>query len=178
MHSRYAENRQRYVERRGKGICTNCTKPAVRGQVLCEDHRVKVATYNSLPHVRKRRAKWMRINNAERVSRGLCSMCDAIVESGHSLCSEHLKKQHVKSLKRLYGLTREEHAALLVEQHGLCAICQKKERLDIDHNHSLNTVRGLLCRKCNLALGLFGDSLKILQSAVKYFERFEDVNVW
>ena len=43
-------------------------------------------------------------------------------------------------------------------QDGRCAICMNKSvtiRLAVDHSHSNNRVRGLLCRRCNRALGLW-----------------------
>jgi hypothetical protein len=45
-----------------------------------------------------------------------------------------------------------------VAQAGRCAICPREGRLCIDHCHTRNRLRGLLCRKCNLGLGHFDDS--------------------
>jgi hypothetical protein len=44
-------------------------------------------------------------------------------------------------------------------------------RLTFDHCHQTNKFRGLLCGKCNKALGLFGDSAGIISSALEYLER-------
>jgi hypothetical protein len=52
-----------------------------------------------------------------------------------------------------YGLTLEDYDALLLEQSGVCAICQEPpsptRRLAVDHDHKTNAVRGLLCTRCN-----------------------------
>lgn len=79
--------------------------------------------------------------------------------------------------KRLYGITLEDYNTLLLNQDGLCAICSKPESvnrvdtifsLSVDHNHKTGEVRGLLCGKCNRALGNFFDSTELLQNAIKY----------
>lgn len=39
-------------------------------------------------------------------------------------------------------------------QDGKCAICLEKRKLVIDHNHTTSVVRGLLCQRCNVFLGM------------------------
>lgn len=77
-----------------------------------------------------------------------------------------------RDFKRKYNLTLEAYAALLEKQQGKCALClrEQTERLHVDHNHSTGEVRGLLCERCNRALGLFADSPALLASAVRYLE--------
>ena len=62
----------------------------------------------------------------------------------------------------------------LHELHGnSCNICgaQPDEPLRVDHNHETGAVRGLLCRNCNVALGLMQDSPERLQQALSYLQR-------
>jgi hypothetical protein len=77
------------------------------------------------------------------------------------------------TIKGFYGLTLERHAAMLKEQEGLCAICRKetRRRLDIDHCHKTNKVRGLLCNSCNVGLGRFKDDPDMLRRAAEYLEK-------
>jgi len=84
--------------------------------------------------------------------------------------------------KKKMGLTLEEFESRLEKQKNLCAICGLPEtdyqqygvkNLAIDHNHRTKKVRGLLCSKCNRALGLLNvDNLGILnlQMAIKYLQ--------
>jgi Recombination endonuclease VII len=69
-----------------------------------------------------------------------------------------------------HGLSREDYQGLLARQGGACAICRSKHPLDIDHCHSTRQVRGLLCRKCNLGLGLFDDDIDRMLAAIAYLE--------
>ncbi len=63
---------------------------------------------------------------------------------------------------------------MFVEQGGGCAICgglnNDGRGLHVDHNHNGGEVRGLLCYKCNLLLGLCNEDLTLLQKAVIYLE--------
>ena len=76
-------------------------------------------------------------------------------------------------LSRNYGLSRKEHRRLLDEQNGVCAVCKLPSRraLCVDHCHATRQVRGLLCDKCNTALGLLGDDVPRLLAAVAYLIR-------
>lgn len=84
----------------------------------------------------------------------------------------HLKDRK-NQLKKKYGITIEMYDNLYEQQKGLCKIClkqkEKKDRyLHIDHCHKTGKVRGLLCRKCNWALGLINDDITILNNMKKY----------
>ena len=43
-------------------------------------------------------------------------------------------------------------------------------KLNVDHCHITNKVRGLLCHDCNRALGLLKDNTSILSSAINYLQ--------
>lgn len=78
---------------------------------------------------------------------------------------------HEDTLKQ-YGLTPTSYSRLLDYQLGGCAICgrepTKRRRLAVDHNHRSGKVRGLLCTRCNVGLGLFDESIERLLEAVSY----------
>jgi Recombination endonuclease VII len=70
-----------------------------------------------------------------------------------------------------FGLTEGSFAALLKEQGGVCAICKgsnKRGRLAVDHCHKTGRVRGLLCHRCNRAIGAFEDDPALLRAAITY----------
>jgi hypothetical protein len=76
---------------------------------------------------------------------------------------------------RSYGISTEDYDQMLLDQNGVCYICNKKpsdkRALDIDHNHKTGVVRGLLCSKHNRAIGLFDDSINLLARAIEYLSR-------
>lgn len=59
---------------------------------------------------------------------------------------------------RTYGLTEQTFSQMLTAQGGTCAICRGPEkggmRLSVDHDHATGLVRALLCRACNVAVGV------------------------
>jgi len=62
------------------------------------------------------------------------------------------------------------------KQNGCCKICKihqskLKSALHIDHNHSTNKIRGLLCNKCNQGLGLFNDNIILLTNSINYLKK-------
>jgi len=77
--------------------------------------------------------------------------------------------------KKSYGITEKEAEDLLLTQGGLCAICSVEiKKLGrkgcVDHCHETGVVRGILCGKCNTALGKFGDDIEKLQKAINYLK--------
>lgn len=83
---------------------------------------------------------------------------------------ERHKKNYARYRRRfLYGISEEEFVALKKSQKGRCAICDRRpKKFHVDHNHRTGEVRGLLCPKCNLGLGLFDESPAHLLLAVAY----------
>jgi len=80
-----------------------------------------------------------------------------------------------KRLKNTYGITQKEYDAMLRSQHGRCAICRSRSThfkygLAVDHNHKTGKVRGLLCIKCNTAIGNLKTAW-LLARAISYFEK-------
>lgn len=86
---------------------------------------------------------------------------------------EHRKWKRENEVRRIYGLTPADFAALLEKQGGVCAICGGPpngpgRRLHVDHCHTSKAVRGLLCAKCNTAVGLLDDDPDRLDKAAAY----------
>jgi len=83
-----------------------------------------------------------------------------------------LHHEHKKYERR--GINKEQYDLVASLQGHICAICQKpprdKQALAMDHNHKTNEFRGLLCKECNRALGLFGDNIDVLTNAVTYLK--------
>lgn len=67
----------------------------------------------------------------------------------------YLRRKH---LWRCFRLTPDDYDRMLDEQGGCCAICRGQQspsfrHFDVDHDQGTGKVRGLLCRRCNTALG-------------------------
>lgn len=59
-------------------------------------------------------------------------------------------------------------------QGGKCAICSTDidHSAHVDHCHTTNKIRSLLCGHCNKGLGHFKDSSEVLALASAYLKRF------
>ena len=86
-------------------------------------------------------------------------------------------------LKTNYGMPIEEYRKIAEMQEYKCKICSREfmrdiemdketkySRLVVDHNHDTGAIRGLLCHKCNLGLGMFQDDLQLLLKAYDYLK--------
>jgi hypothetical protein len=72
-----------------------------------------------------------------------------------------------------FGITEDDYNEMFERQFGLCAICRKPEndiKLAVDHCHETGKVRGLLCKRCNMGIGLLGDNPDTLISAAMYLK--------
>lgn len=117
---------------------------------------------------------------AKRLVNGLpIRLCDDCLGQALAGWSDHTSSRGWESrMKTKYGITPDEHACRYLDQHGLCAICGDPERserktdgtggLVVDHNHDTGAVRGLLCGRCNSAIGLLADNIEWLHSAIWY----------
>lgn len=70
-------------------------------------------------------------------------------------------------------------AGMLLEQHGMCAICGRPLAVDsknthADHDHTTGRVRGLLCNQCNVLLGQAEDNIARLHAAIEYLRKHSE----
>lgn len=90
----------------------------------------------------------------------------------------HPARTRARHLKELYDLTLEEADAMAIAQEHRCAVCGTDDpgsrgahsTWTVDHDHITARVRGLLCARCNRALGLFKDDPGVLRAAADYIE--------
>ncbi len=93
-------------------------------------------------------------------------------------------KDYSRSLILLhkYGISLNDYKDLLSKQDGLCAICRKPESnrykmLSVDHDHVTGSVRGLLCQKCNIAIGFLGEDPDTMNRAIDYVNSHSNKNI-
>ena len=72
-------------------------------------------------------------------------------------------------------MTIADYDRMFEAQGGVCAICgeaRPEERtLHVDHDHGTGVIRGLLCFRCNNALGDFREEYELFQRAADYLDR-------
>lgn len=84
-------------------------------------------------------------------------------------------------LKTLYGITKDEYLSMLEAQGGVCGVCGEPETrkggefLCVDHDHESLQVRGLLCFRCNSALGLLQEDIEVVRQLCLYLTRASHV---
>lgn len=91
----------------------------------------------------------------------------------------HPEKFRYDSLKRKHCIEPRLYWHMMIQQEGRCAICGthepsktgRKRRMSVDHDHTTDKIRGLLCDTCNRGIGLLKDSPNVLRAATAYLER-------
>jgi hypothetical protein len=90
----------------------------------------------------------------------------------YAYCKECAK---ARNREKRYGLTDGQYQQMVETSSGCCAICSGRThgistKLHIDHNHETGQVRGLLCVKCNTAIGHFGERREVIEGALRYLD--------
>lgn len=99
------------------------------------------------------------------------------VESNPEKVETYREKDSWTLAKRCarYDITPKELVDRYERQERCCAICHDHITLEnsaIDHNHETGEFRGVLCKQCNRALGMFKDSTTVLKNAVEYLTAY------
>lgn len=85
---------------------------------------------------------------------------------------------------RTYGLTEADWDGFVKRQGNRCAVCRtgkpggRGERWHIDHDHVTGQVRGLLCGKCNSAIGMLQDDPDVIKAAARYVTRHRQMELF
>ncbi len=123
--------------------------------VICKQCR---KAYSDRPE-NKSRAKQWRVNNREHIQR--------------------------RNREARFGLTDETFNQLLNTQNNRCAICSIVFDFNdsactphVDHCHVTDRIRGLLCTRCNVMLGMSRDQIQTLLRGVLYLldRRVEEIS--
>jgi hypothetical protein len=85
---------------------------------------------------------------------------------------ERTKRHKRASACKRYGLTLQGWDHLFASQDQRCAACRADEHggrnWHVDHCHLTGRVRGILCHRCNVALGMLEDSPERVLSLHEY----------
>ena len=84
------------------------------------------------------------------------------------------KRKRESPHKALLRKHRQFYEQMLADQDGGCYLCGRppspRRKLDMDHDHKLMYVRGLLCHRCNRAL-VSWMTAEWLRKAAEYLEK-------
>jgi Recombination endonuclease VII len=129
--------------------CKSCTS-ARRKQWYRKNRKREIARVKAWQRANPDRQKVWRAKNRDRLNK-------------------QLREIH---LRNKFGLTPDEYDRILETQGGVCALCESPPTpgisLHVDHDHGTGEIRGLLCVRCNNALGLFREDPDLLKRAARY----------
>ena len=94
------------------------------------------------------------------------------VQSKCKDCEREVRRKYYKpheAIRRKLNISESEYNKLM--QNTNCNTCGKVlDKKCIDHCHSTNKVRGVLCNNCNTALGLIQDNRQTLLNMLQYLD--------
>jgi head-tail adaptor len=158
-------------------LCADCAtevKPrrGYKGVVRCDECAVKREH-----ELRNRRARERRASDPE-FARASAEASERYGRTRIGRRREYAARWRIKL--GLPSLAWEQLEALLAEQGYRCRICSTSIEFNpgdgpdapmaahLDHDHETLVIRGWLCSPCNRGLGVFGDDVDTLLSAVAY----------
>jgi hypothetical protein len=165
---------------RGLRVCKleGCNRERDDDGTLCSMHRMRTARKGDVGGVDVQRKPAARTTGLPRVKRA---------PNGSPQWND---REYMRTYKLLldYKLTPNNLLALIDAQNNECAICQVQlvsegtdplvvREFAIDHDHATGDVRGLLCKGCNTALGLFRDNREFLSRAIWYLTPTSELSV-
>ena len=101
-----------------------------------------------------------------------CKECaKARIKATHASNPDTARNSH---LLRNYGINLSDFNRMVLAQGAKCACCGtdkpggKHNQWCVDHDHVTGSVRELLCKDCNIVLGLVEESPEHLQRLIAY----------
>lgn len=173
--------------KQGKGVRSQCIVCALeRRRELAGDRRATKPTVTSKTCVRcgcEKPIEQFSWRNGGKYRKSRCRICEA-ARSKEWRTKNPEKQQALNrknGLRIHHGISLEVYNKMLADQDGCCAICgdeptNPNRPLAVDHDHSTGQTRKLLCDRCNPGLGYFQDSIKRLQSAIRYLKGVKKQN--
>ena len=120
------------------------------------------------------------VQKRKNIKKNVCRSCKNVENKKRRATPEYKEKRRIKAEKnrekinanarrRRYKLTHEEYENLTQIKKCQNVGCKKKATC-IDHCHKSKKIRGVLCRECNLALGILSDDLVRITGLVDYLK--------
>ena len=101
---------------------------------------------------------------------------------------ELMSTVHMGQISPMKGKHHTQEARIKIGRKGgpigsLCTICGVElisgngmQSVSSDHDHTTGAYRGILCKRCNLMIGLVNEDSTILSKAVEYLKFWKGVN--
>lgn len=116
------------------------------------------------------------LHNRHKRSLAVADRCHRKQTERYRRDPEYRARTTLNQNAKRYGITTEEYQRRI---SLACEICGRTlprvghaGGMHIDHDHTTGNLRGTLCHTCNLGLGRFSDSPKLLRAAADYIEKY------
>jgi Recombination endonuclease VII len=168
-------------------LCTKCgrekpvqqfvrhAKRADGLQVYCKECHYKIQRDWLERHPEKRAAYNEQIAERERARYARSPVyreyVKATVKAWRAVNGKKVKKSNRAQWLKQYGLTPESFEAKRQAQNNRCGCCGlEMTKPVVDHDHVTGATRDLLCYNCNVGIGLLGDTITGLETAINYLK--------
>jgi hypothetical protein len=190
-HKKYREQKQQKIIIKTCIICNNKFKTRKKHKKCCclkcslinkQKYQNEWYIQNKKTLIKKQKEYYQK--NKDKILEYRIKNKDKIQKQNLTYKRFHKKEAKNKQLQKKYNITLEKYNKILDEQHGVCAICGKKEplkhfkskqsySLSVDHNHKTGKVRGLLCSNCNFIIGHSREKISVFQQAIIYLRKYK-----
>jgi hypothetical protein len=173
---------------------SGCSAPAfVKKRQLCQRHYVELRNSGVIPQKRESTTSRAGLSDtwhrAEDLHEGTmtadCSICGpgtpmVVKLDGRPVCTNGTRESRYRMK---YRLSPARLAMLMLRAGNACEICREPvngRTMRIDHDHKCcagptktcgKCTRGVLCHRCNVALGFMQDDPDRLRAAIEYLAR-------
>lgn len=118
-----------------------------------------------------------RIRNRAAIKARRAGQNDKIRADANARYHANPQKHRDDFLRRRYGVSQVDYDRMLADQNGRCAVCGTAEYIGpgkkphIDHDHKTGKIRGLVCVRCNVLLGMAQDQPARFYNAIEYLKK-------
>lgn len=170
-------------DKRAAGYCSNCRKIKTKNKYheddnfrqkflqTCKLRQQKIyADEEKHNEFRMKNNAWKRQNK------------DILNEKSRKRRSKlSVEERKDEVLRHSHGISYKEYINMLEACNFKCMICKREvkaissdysTKACVDHCHSMDKIRGILCKDCNSGLGYFKDNIDSLSQALEYLRAF------
>lgn len=108
-----------------------------------------------------------------------CKSCQRNYDKAYQQTDKYRRKvRRMQWKKQGIDISHDVYEEMFAAVGGACEICgtvknQFDKGMCVDHDHATGVVRGILCTKCNMAIGNLNDDLELVMRAADYLRRYQ-----